>query len=94
MICARCFEEKDSASYSVGEPPVGDEGQLILLCDECRKSWQMAPEHRRLRAISQSVFAEWIERERCEALVEKVKQANAASEAAATPLPPEKEKGK
>jgi hypothetical protein len=41
----------------------------IMLCRDCERAWQLAPESKRLRAISASVFAEFIERERCEKLV-------------------------
>ncbi len=51
---------------------------FIPICRSCGEAWSGSPERKRLSAISKSVFSEWIERERCEALAEKL--ANAAQE--------------
>jgi hypothetical protein len=38
------------------------------LCRDCERAWLLTAESQRLRAISESLLAEWVERERCERL--------------------------
>lgn len=52
----------------------------IIVCRTCEHDWLLAPESHRLRAISASIFAEWVERERRERIVvEEEKKANTQS---------------
>ncbi len=74
--CVRC---------GLGEP--GDPLTIlantdISVCRECERAWVLSPESRRLRAISSSLFNEFVERERCEKLVEEEAQRLAAADGA------------
>lgn len=63
--CARCQMPLRPTEASVLA------NTTIAVCRSCEQAWLHAVESKRLRAISASLFAEFVERERCELLSEQ-----------------------